>query len=480
MARLPAQFVGDREDAIAGRVGHPGPAVQRERHRALRDACMVGHVDDRRPSPAFARSPALERLSPFIEGIKRLSSREVVRWSVVCCSSDRLFVLLVPRGRRARRAADQHGASGLPGRRRSCPRRRPATPLSAPEPLGVLWTYADRNADGAVPARRRRCVRRRDEHLRPGRLQCRRHRPRRRRLRAPLASDRLGRRPRARLSRSCAASRTCSRPGRTGNVVLWMQPDGTLNPSADPAEPPDPPTATRPTGSRAPSGRSARATARSGATTRVRRLPGRRLDLALRRAGSRGAVAVSAHPGRRRARRAGLADRRRRRRDRRGDARPRRLRDAPTSAAAGALARFAEGVAALQLGGQRPGPTGRCFRGRCRARSGTPGRRRCRPRWPGRGVALGATAACVDAARVARRRARFTPHLLVAGGPENGWIPRRRRHQIAYGADARLEKLLAVAAAAHRPGLRRLAGVAGSWYFGNNPAGAAMYDPATG
>jgi hypothetical protein len=77
--------------------------------------------------------------------------------------------------------------------------------------------------------------------------------------------------------------------------------------------------------------------------------------------------------------------------------------------------------------------------------------------------------------------ASFTPHLLVAGGPQNGWNPTPTDGtQIAYGADSRLQSLLAVADAARRPGLRRLAGVAGSWYFGNNPAGAAMYDPATG
>jgi hypothetical protein len=77
--------------------------------------------------------------------------------------------------------------------------------------------------------------------------------------------------------------------------------------------------------------------------------------------------------------------------------------------------------------------------------------------------------------------ASFTPHLLVTGGPDNGWLPTPSdRTQIAYGADSRLQGLLAVAHAAHRPGLRRLAGVAGAWYFGANAANAPMYDPATG
>ena len=68
--------------------------------------------------------------------------------------------------------------------------------------------------------------------------------------------------------------------------------------------------------------------------------------------------------------------------------------------------------------------------------------------------------------------ASFTPHLLVAGGPQNGWNPTPSDGtQIAYGADSRLQSLLAVADAARRPGLRRLAGIAGSWYFGEQPRG---------
>jgi len=76
---------------------------------------------------------------------------------------------------------------------------------------------------------------------------------------------------------------------------------------------------------------------------------------------------------------------------------------------------------------------------------------------------------------------RFTPHLLAQGGPENGWLPAPiDKVQIAYGADATLQNLVRVAAAARRPGFLDLAGIAGAWYFGNNPAGVAMYDPASG
>jgi hypothetical protein len=75
----------------------------------------------------------------------------------------------------------------------------------------------------------------------------------------------------------------------------------------------------------------------------------------------------------------------------------------------------------------------------------------------------------------------FTPHLLTATGPDNLWGPAPvDSSQIAYGAGARVLGLLAVAAATQSPGLRQLAGIAAGWFFGQNPAGTATYDPATG
>ena len=75
----------------------------------------------------------------------------------------------------------------------------------------------------------------------------------------------------------------------------------------------------------------------------------------------------------------------------------------------------------------------------------------------------------------------FTTELLAAGGPDNGWYPTPvDTTQIAYGADSRLQSLLAVSAAGSRPGIRDLAGIAGSWFFGANPSGKPTYDPATG
>lgn len=77
--------------------------------------------------------------------------------------------------------------------------------------------------------------------------------------------------------------------------------------------------------------------------------------------------------------------------------------------------------------------------------------------------------------------ARFTPHLLAQGGPENGWLPAPTDGtQIAYGADATLQNLMRTGDATQRGGFRELAGIAAAWYFGNNPAGEPMYDPSTG
>ena len=75
----------------------------------------------------------------------------------------------------------------------------------------------------------------------------------------------------------------------------------------------------------------------------------------------------------------------------------------------------------------------------------------------------------------------FTAQLLTSTGPDNGLLPAPiDASQIAYGADARVQGLLAVGAATHRPGIRQLAGIAAGWFFGQNASGAAVYDPATG
>lgn len=75
----------------------------------------------------------------------------------------------------------------------------------------------------------------------------------------------------------------------------------------------------------------------------------------------------------------------------------------------------------------------------------------------------------------------FTTTLLTAGGPDNGWFPSPTdRVQIAYGADSRVQSLLALADTTGSPAFADLAGLQAAWFFGANHAGARMYDPATG
>jgi hypothetical protein len=75
----------------------------------------------------------------------------------------------------------------------------------------------------------------------------------------------------------------------------------------------------------------------------------------------------------------------------------------------------------------------------------------------------------------------FTPWMLTSGGPDNGRLPTRLDlSQIAYGADSRVQSLLATAEATEKVGLRRLAGMQAAWFFGANAAGVPAYDPATG
>lgn len=75
----------------------------------------------------------------------------------------------------------------------------------------------------------------------------------------------------------------------------------------------------------------------------------------------------------------------------------------------------------------------------------------------------------------------FTAQLLTATGPDNGWLPvPLEKVQIAYGADARVRACYEVGVASGRDGIRRLAGIAAGWFFGANRAGVATYDPATG
>jgi hypothetical protein len=266
-----------------------------------------------------------------------------------------------------------------------------------------------------------------------------------------------------------------------GNVVLWMQPDGTLNPSPTPTEEPDP-------SDSGPSYWLARTiwalgegyAAFRGADPAFAGFLRERLELSLDAldrqvldprygtfqtvdglrlpawlivdgadASSEAVYGLAAYV------RAG------------GSARGRND-----------LRRLADGVARMPLGDVRDWPYGALLPW---ARS--------RSLWHAWGDQMAGSLAEAGSAlgredwvRVAvGETGRFTPHLLAQGGPENGWLPAPTdRVQIAYGADATLQNLLRTAAAARRPAFADLAGIAGAWYFGNNPAGVAMYDPATG
>jgi hypothetical protein len=106
--------------------------------------------------------------------------------------------------------------------------------------------------------------------------------------------------------------------------------------------------------------------------------------------------------------------------------------------------------------------------------------------WGGEAPAALSNAAAVlgrgDLQAVAERAVRdFVPQVLTTGGPDNGWTPTPfDRSQIAYGADSLVQSALAVAANTHDPSFRRLAGIAAGWFFGANRTNAPLYDPATG
>ena len=260
-----------------------------------------------------------------------------------------------------------------------------------------------------------------------------------------------------------------------GNVVLWMQPDGTLNPSAEPVELPDPSDSDASywlartiwalgegyaafedeDPAFAAFLRERLELAVDAVDRQVLDRYGEHLDIDGERApawlvadgGDASAEAVL-----------GLAA----------------YQQAGGSARAGTVMdRLAEGIADLAGGSATSWPFG-AVRPWALSRS----------IWHGWGAQMPAALARAGVTAPAVRDSfTFDPWLLTSGGPDNGRLPTRiDRSQIAYGADSRLQSLLATADA--RPGTRAaatdLAGIVGSWYFGANPAGVRMYDPATG
>ena len=74
----------------------------------------------------------------------------------------------------------------------------------------------------------------------------------------------------------------------------------------------------------------------------------------------------------------------------------------------------------------------------------------------------------------------FTPQVLTTGGPHNAWAPVPAEAQIAYGAHGRVAGAVAAAEAGGGRGLLEIAGLAAGWFFGANTAGVPTYDPSTG
>ena len=349
------------------------------------------------------------------------------------------------------------------------------------DPVGVLWTYADRRADGSYarigggaydPATDTygQGAFNADDIARAAVVYLRHYR---------LCGDTHSRATAYALLRGLTYLQTASGPW-AGNVVLWMQPDGTLNPSAEPVELPDP-------SDSGPSYWLARTVWALGEGYDVFRTadPGfaaflrARLELAIaalerqvlvrygqwnvvdgRRVPAwlivAGADATSEAV-------LGLAA---------------YVRAGGSSRARRALARFAEGIAAMPAGDSRTWP----FRALLPWGESI-------SLWHAWGAQM--PSALAAASSVLRSpgllepaigdTAGFTPLLMTAGGPDNGWLPTPiDRTQIAYGVDARLQGLLSVADAADRPGLRQVAAFVAAWYFGANRAGEATYDPATG
>jgi len=155
------------------------------------------------------------------------------------------------------------------------------------------------------------------------------------------------------------------------------------------------------------------------------------------------------------------------------------VKAAPGDAAAtSALSRYSEGIAKLASGGIGQWPFGAILP---EANSPT-----FWHAWGGMEPAALSRAATVLGrsdlqTTAATDAAQFTAQLLASGGPDNGWTPTPAdTTQIAYGVDSRLEGLLAVADATGASGLTQLAAAQAAWYFGANPAGVPVYDPATG
>jgi len=117
------------------------------------------------------------------------------------------------------------------------PPSQPGHSTFGSEPLGVLWTYADRNADGSYRRVGGGTYDAATNTYGQGAFNADDI------ARAAVVYVRHWRQTGSAASRARAVALLrglAYLQSPNGNVVLWMQPDGTLNPSADPVELPDP------------------------------------------------------------------------------------------------------------------------------------------------------------------------------------------------------------------------------------------------
>ena len=269
-----------------------------------------------------------------------------------------------------------------------------------------------------------------------------------------------------------------------GNVVLWMQPDGTLNPSAEPVELPDPSDSDASywvarTIWALGEGYAAFAATDDPADEAFAGFLRERLELSIDAVDRQvldkygELVSIDGRPtpawliadGADASAEAvlGLAA---------------YVEAGGSDAARTALGQLADGIAALSDGTTRSWPFGAVYPWAL-----------SRSLWHGWGSQMPAALARASQALgtgtylapAVKDSAGFMPWLLTSGGPDNGRLPTRLdQSQIAYGADSRVQSLLATAEATGKVGLRRLAGMQAAWFFGANASGLPAYDPATG
>lgn len=282
------------------------------------------------------------------------------------------------------------------------------------------------------------------------------------------------------LLRSVAYLQTDSGSNR-GRSVLWMQSDGTLNPSAEPVELPDP----SDSGTSYWQARSLWAFGEGYAAFR-RSDPAFAAFLQERIRLSVGALQRDVLTD---YRRYDVADGRRvpawlivDGADATAEAvlgLAAYVRVAPRDAAARrALSRFAQGIAEMSSGSRQEWPYNAILPW---AQS-----RSLWHAWASQtGAALARAADALDRRSLARpavaEALSFDPTLLTGDGADNGWLPTPvETVQIAYGVDSRVQSLMAVADTTGAEAAGVLAALHASWFFGANRAAEAMYSPATG